>query len=161
MPLNINFQQIFLHLLNFTILVAALYFLLYGPVKKFMDKRAAYYDGLDRQAEEKLAEADKVKADYDSRLARAGEEAQQLKAQAQQEAADEAQSQIELAKTEAAHIIAQAKAEAQAEREHIMNEARKEVAELVTDAAGKILLHSTSDAYDQFLSSTKGRGKDA
>ncbi len=161
MPLNINFQQIFLHLLNFTILAAALYFLLYGPVKRFMDKRAAYYDSLDRQAKEKLEQADKVKADYDGKLARAGEEVLQIKAQAQQEAADEAQAQIERAKAEAAHIIAQAKAEAQSEHDHIMNEARKEVAELVMDAAGKILMQDTYDAYDQFLSSTKGREKDA
>ena len=38
-PLNINFQQILLHLLNFVILAGGLYFLLYGPVKKFMDGR--------------------------------------------------------------------------------------------------------------------------
>ena len=58
MPLNINFQQIFLHLLNFTILFAAMYFLLYKPVKDFMDKRAAYYADLDRQAQDKLEEAE-------------------------------------------------------------------------------------------------------
>ena len=39
LPLNIDLQQIFLHLLNFTILLAGLYFLLYEPVKKFMNKR--------------------------------------------------------------------------------------------------------------------------
>ena len=38
-PLNIDWQQILLHLLNFVILFAILYFLLYDPVKKFMDKR--------------------------------------------------------------------------------------------------------------------------
>lgn len=34
MPLNMDWQQILLHLLNFVILFAILYFLLYEPVKK-------------------------------------------------------------------------------------------------------------------------------
>ena len=42
MPLNIDFQQIFLHLFNFVVLFAILYFLLYKPVKNFMDQRVAY-----------------------------------------------------------------------------------------------------------------------
>ena len=36
MPLNIDLQQICLHLFNFTLLLAILYFLLYQPVKDFM-----------------------------------------------------------------------------------------------------------------------------
>ena len=43
MPLNIDWQQILLHLLNFLILFAGLYFILYKPVKKFMKKRADGY----------------------------------------------------------------------------------------------------------------------
>ena len=42
-PLNIDFQQILLHLLNFAILGGGLYLLLYKPVKQFMEKREAYY----------------------------------------------------------------------------------------------------------------------
>ena len=41
MPLNINIQQIVLHALNFVILFGALYFLLYKPVKSYMDGRRA------------------------------------------------------------------------------------------------------------------------
>ena len=39
-PLNVDWQQILLHLLNFTILFGALYILLYKPVKDFMKGRA-------------------------------------------------------------------------------------------------------------------------
>ena len=35
-PLNIDWRQILLHLLNLVILFLILYFLLYNPVKKFM-----------------------------------------------------------------------------------------------------------------------------
>ncbi len=46
MPLNIDWQQILLHLLNFVILFAILYFLLYKPIKDFMQKRMDYYKSL-------------------------------------------------------------------------------------------------------------------
>lgn len=38
-PLNIDWQQILLHLFNFLILAGGLYLLLYKPVKAFMEKR--------------------------------------------------------------------------------------------------------------------------
>lgn len=43
MPLNIDWQQILLHLLNFTILAFGLYFLLYRPVRAYMKKREDAY----------------------------------------------------------------------------------------------------------------------
>ena len=39
MPLNIDFQQILLHMLNFVILFAGLSLLLYTPVRRFLQKR--------------------------------------------------------------------------------------------------------------------------
>lgn len=161
MPLNIDLRQICLHMLNFTILTAALYFLLYGPVKRFMDERAARYGEMERRAREQLEEAEKVRAERDAALARAGDEARELKAAALQEASDEAREQLERAKAEAAHILAQAKAEAQAERDRAMEQARGELAGLVADAAGKLLARSTSDAYDQFLGAAGGSAADA
>ena len=43
MPLGLNFTQIFLHLFNFLLLFAILYFLLYKPVKNFMIHRQEVY----------------------------------------------------------------------------------------------------------------------
>ena len=40
-PLNIDWQQILLHLFNFAILAGGLYLLLYKPVKRFMEQREA------------------------------------------------------------------------------------------------------------------------
>ena len=62
-PLNIDWQQILLHLFNFVILTGGLYFLLYGPVKKFMNKRLRYYKELDKQANKKIKETTKDKLD--------------------------------------------------------------------------------------------------
>ena len=103
LPLNIDLQQIFLHLLNFTILLAGLYFLLYEPVKKFMNKRTAYYEDLDRQAKEKMEEARRVRRSYEERLMEAEEEIRQRGEEVQKSAAAQAQAQIQDAAEEAAH----------------------------------------------------------
>ena len=89
LPLNIDIQQIFLHLLNFTLLLAGLYFLLYEPVKKFMGKRTAYYEDLDRQATEKLEEARRVRRTYEDKLDEAEEEIRRQSEEAQKAAAEQ------------------------------------------------------------------------
>ena len=149
--MNIDLQQIFLHLLNFTILLAGLYFLLYEPVKKFMGKRTAHYEELDRQATEKLEEARRVRSSYEEKLQQAEEEIRRQSEEAQKTAAQQAQVQLREAKEEAAHILAKARAEAQSERERALNEARGQVSDMVAAAAERLVLANTSAAYDQFL----------
>ena len=161
MPLNIDFQQIFLHLLNFTSLFAAMYFLLYKPVKAFMDKRAAYYADLDKQAQDKLAEAERIRQDCQRRLASADEEIQAKTAQAQQLAMESAEQQLTKAQSEAAHVLAKASAEANAEKERIIRDARGAVEEMIAAAAEKLILANTSAAYDQFLDAAGKEDSDA
>lgn len=52
-PLNVDWQQILLHLFNFIILFGGLWLLLYKPVKNFMAKREVlqgYGQGCRREA---------------------------------------------------------------------------------------------------------------
>ena len=74
LPLNIDLQQILLHMLNFVILVGGLYFILYSPVKKFMDQRAARYAEMDKAAADKLSEAEKLAASHQAQLDKLDEE---------------------------------------------------------------------------------------
>ncbi len=66
MPLNIDWQQILLHMFNFVILFAVLYFLLYQPIKSFMEKRIKYYETREREIEEKLLEANMQNKDINN-----------------------------------------------------------------------------------------------
>lgn len=157
MPLNINFQQIFLHLFNFTLLFGGLYFLLYDPVKKFMEKRESYYDEMDREAKEKLMEAENIKAYYQQKLDDADDAIRVRSDRAMESAMESTRQILEQSKAEADRILAKARAEAKAERERAISEARAEIADMVTEATSKLMLESTSDAYDQFLA---GAGED-
>ena len=60
MPLNINFQQILLHMFNFVILAFGLYMLLYKPVVAFMKKREDHFADLEKQAQTSCSRAPAV-----------------------------------------------------------------------------------------------------
>ena len=86
MPLNINFQQILLHMFNFVILAFGLYMLLYKPVVAFMKKREDHFADLEKQAQEAKSQAEATLAEYNAKLAGADEEIRQKNAAAAQEA---------------------------------------------------------------------------
>ena len=71
-PLNIDWQQILLHWLNLAILAGGLYFLLFKPVKQFMEKREAHYREMEEQAAGKLREAERIQESYRQKLEKAG-----------------------------------------------------------------------------------------
>ena len=85
-PLNIDWQQILLHLLNFLLLVAGLYLLLYKPVKDFMDQRTEHYAKMDEQAKAELSQAEQLKATYQENLDQVSDEIGQRKSRAAPEA---------------------------------------------------------------------------
>ena len=150
-PLNIDWQQILLHLMNFAILAGGLYFLLYRPIKSFMDKRAAHYQEQADQAEKTSQEAQQLKDTYQARLDAADAEIREEKKQAQKDAAAAAQQQLDAARAEAEKIVSDAQAMAERSREKIVRQAGQDVKELAAEATEKLVLQSGGDAFDQFL----------
>ena len=151
MPLNIDLQQICLHLFNFTLLLAILYFLLYQPVKDFMAKREAYYADMEHKAQEALDRAREAQTACEEKLAQADEEIHRRGEEAQGAAAQAADARLALAEAEAGRILERARADAQAERQRAAGEARREVSDMVMAAVEKLVLADTAAAYDQFL----------
>jgi len=169
--LGLNFTQILLHLFNFLLLFAILYFVLYKPVKNFMEKRQATYQQVDDEARENLRKSEETKASYETRMAEAETEISEMRAKAREEVSAKRDKQIQAANEEAEKIIREAKAEANREKENIIAEAQQEISEMVTDATEKLALKaSAGEAFDQFLdavdlgdvaATTSGSGSDA
>lgn len=151
LPLNIDLQQILLHLLNFTILFAVFYLLLYKPVKKFMDDRTEYYKNLDNEANQKLLDGENAKQEYLQKLDSAEEEIDKKREAAHKEADALTEQMVAEAKKEAKAIIEKAKKEALRERNKIINTASDEITEMVEKATSKVVFSSTKEAYDSFL----------
>lgn len=98
MPLNIDIVQILLHMLNFVILAGGLTFLLFKPVCKFLNERREYYEKLDAENAEKAANNEKLKKEYEKKLADAEIEFAALRAAAEKESAEAAKQYIDSAK---------------------------------------------------------------
>lgn len=161
MPLNIDWQQILLHLFNFAILFFALYFILYKPVRGFMDKREQMYRDRDKETEQKLADAQKSKDEYEQLLQNASNEIARFKRNEEQSASADAEKIREDAKADAEKILEKARVQAAAERDRIIRSANREIAKTASMMAEKIVTGSGTVAYDRFIESAERSGKDA
>ena len=150
-PLNIDWQQILLHLFNFAILAGGLYLLLYRPVKEFMQRRQEHYEQLSRQAQEDRTQAQRPKEEYQARLDQADQAIAQRQAQAQQELNEQLSRQTEQAKQEAEQLLAKARESAKREQTELVSKASQELVNMAVTAAEKIVLGANGDPYEQFL----------
>lgn len=160
MPLNIDIQQILLHMLNFVILFAVMYFVLYKPVKAFIDKRDEYFRELEDKAKKDLDEAAAAKDEYEEKLRGAAEEIRTMKAEAQKDSREDADKIRSDAKKEAKEILNVAKLKAEHDTEVMIKNANSEICELAQQAAGKFVIENTSDAYDSFIESANDADED-
>lgn len=160
MPLNIDWQQILLHVLNFTILFAVMYFFLFKPVKDFMEKREASYQKKHDDAKKVLEDAEKTKAEYESKIAAAEEEISAMKSEAGAKTAEERNRVLEQTRADALNILETARKRGEIEHDKIIAEAQKEIADIVTTATEKIVLSAdVKKSYDEFLKSAEGNLK--
>lgn len=148
-PLNVDWQQILLHLFNFIILAGGLWLLLYKPVKNFMEKREAHYKEIDDAANEKLAAAEAEQQKYSGLIEKAQDEAAELKKKAMADADLAAKAHIADAEQEKQRIIDDARRAAQAEKNKVLQETNAQIEEMVSAAVDKLLV-STESAYDSF-----------
>ena len=148
-PLNIDWQQILLHL--FAILAGGLYLLLFKPVKAFMEKRESYYQNMDSEAKQKLQDAEALKDSYTRQLDSAAQEIAQKKADAQKAIEASRSEQLKAAKDEADRILQAARANTEREHDKMLRDAQKEMADLAVTAAEKLLLKGEGSPYEQFL----------
>lgn len=148
-PLNIDWQQILLHLFNFIILAGGLWLLLYKPVKNFMAKREAYYKDMDKSANDKLAAAENEQQKYSGLIAKAQDEAAEIKKKAMADADSAAKAHLAEAEQERQRILGDARRAAVTERDKLLQEAGEQIEEMVSAAVDKLLVPAGS-AYDSF-----------
>lgn len=158
MPLNINIQQILLHMFNFVLLFGISYFLLYTPIKKFMDERKKYYEDMDKEANEKIKDAEVAKNEYENRLSLLDNDIAQKKSEALAEAQEKRDQIIAKARTEAEEIIESAKKVSAFERERNIARAKEEIEAYVTKAAKEIVM--SGDPYENFANAAKKESND-
>ncbi len=158
-PLNIDWQQILLHLFNFSILVGGLYLLLFKPVKNFMDKRAKHYQDMENAAAERERTTAEMEASMQQRQAALDAELEEKRAAAAKEAEAYAQQQRDAAREQADKLMAAARENAENDRKKIVAEANREAVSIAEAAMEKLLAKETSSAYDAFVNAAEGEEK--
>ncbi len=160
MPLNINLQQILLHLFNFAILGFGLYFLLYKPVKNFMAKRTAHYEAMKEEADACLERAQEQEALSAKQLEQLDEEMAEKRRLALIEAEAASARRVAEAEEQARKILLDARENALRERDALMVSAREEVSEMAIAAVKKLMNESVSESYDDFLDAAERSAQD-
>ncbi len=155
-PLNIDFLQILLHLLNFVILAGGLTFLLYRPVVRFLEQRKKFFEEQEHKNQEALAEAERLREEYEEKIQTADQELADRQKEAEREWSEISAQHINEAKEKAALIIRTAEEEAEDRKEHILESAQTEIGELVVTATQKLLSGTVtpernSALYDEFV----------
>ena len=140
---------------NLIILGFGLYYILYKPVKAFMDKREAYYKDLDDSANKKNEDANKLLKEYQDKLVKADEEIKDKKNIAMKELDDKVNSELNKAKEDAKRIVEDAKAQGQKKHDELVESANKDICDLAIKATSKLVDKTLDDSYDEFLLAVK------
>src|SRR3989442_14490590 len=138
-------KSLIVQLVNFLILLAILWRLLYRPfLAKMEERRAAIKKALE-EAQAARAEAARQQEENAARLRQAHAEAAAIHQQALKAASEEQRRLVAAARREAQQLVESAKAQTDADIRRAREELRREVAELSTAVAEKLIRKSLRD----------------
>lgn len=130
---------------NFVLLIALLYYLLYKPVRTFMDKRTEEIQGQIRNAEENQAAAAALRNQLEEQAKDSRQQARQFLDEAAKRAEAMQAEMIKEARDDAAAIIRRAQEVTDLEKEKAWAELKGQVGELSLLLASKVI----NDSLDQ------------
>lgn len=142
---------------NIALLTAALIFILYKPVKKFMAARTERINGEIEAARKEREEAMELKEKYEQKIAQIEKEREEILHQAHKKAMEKSDQMMFDARREADVMYDRALAELELERKNITDEMKKQMIEISVLMASRFVEVSidreTQDRYiDEALS---------
>lgn len=137
--LGINLNLFLAQLINFGVVIALLWWLLYKPVTKMLNDRTARIEASLREADDVKKQLANAKSGYEAELTRARQEAAAIVAQAQDRAKAQEAEIVAQARREADRVREEARVQALQERDQMMREAKNQIADLVTLTASRVL----------------------
>lgn len=147
----IDQSLILAQIVNFILLIGLLYWLLYKPVRNFMDNRTAEIEQQIKTAEENQIAAEALRLELEEQVKDSRKQAREFLDEATKRADQIQAEMIEEARTEAAALIARAQEVTELEKEKAWNELKDQVAELSLLLASKVINESLDQAQHQAL----------
>jgi len=131
--------DIAIHLVNIAIFYLIVRFLVYKPVRKFMDARSAKIQGDMDEAKALAEKAEKTQAEYDGKLAEADSACKQIIATGRKINTEAGQKVLDDAQQDADKILKDARAEAAELRLRALDDAKTDITDAAVTMAGRIL----------------------
>ncbi len=112
---------------------------LFGPVKKMIDDRQKEIDGLYADANQSKADAAELKDQYETRLAEANEEKEEILRNAYRKAQLREEEILREAQDKAAQTMKRADEQIELEKKRALNEIKDDVSTMAVDIASAVL----------------------
>lgn len=152
--LGLSVQEFLLHFFNFAILMTALFFLLYKPVKKFMAKRDSDYKKAEEGYKTSVKEITQAKDESERILSEAREEAVYIAEEAHALAMVQTEEILNSAKDEAKDLLTKAKDDSKSIYEKEKQELYYTISDLAVDISQKLIYRDlTAKDNDKFIES--------
>ena len=156
--------NILFNIINILILYFLLKRFLFKPVNGILEKRQQEADSIFAQANEKEAQAQESKAQYETLLGEAKSEKEKIVAEARKEASAAYSRIVSEAKDKAGTIVEKAQTDAEKEKNAILEQADAEVRDMVLTAAAKMAGAAEGEdtdhaLYDRFLEKVNGHNQ--
>lgn len=139
LPLGLDGIKILLHLLNFLILFGGVTFLVYKPVKKFIEKRQNEIKLQYEKNEQSKAEAEELHSEYLEKLAKAESEIMFQRSEAERSNHIIKENAISEASQKAEEIISRAEIESQDIKKETISGIKNKVADVAVTIAEALL----------------------
>lgn len=137
--LGLDLTEFLLHLLNLLVLLVGLTFLLYKPIKKFMNTRSEKYLADKEESLKAAAEAEEWKKKRLELIKAAEAEAQSVIRDAKKQAGAEAEEIIQKAKKDANDILEKGYNDLNRQKEQMQEELAESVSELAVGIAAQLI----------------------
>jgi len=150
--LDIDLVTILAEIINFLILAAALYFLLFKPTMKRINQRSAEKEALLNQIRDKEAEAEQKRVEIEQRLSTIDTEIETRLEEAYQQAKEESSSLLEITQKEAEKILSEAENEAAKRQNQEIEELQENLVGTILNICGNLLQKTTPDVtHDKLI----------
>ena len=137
--MNIQLPQIIFQIINFSVVLGALSYLLYKPILKMLDERAERIQEAQKAATEALEEKSKVEQSARAAKQKAEHAAQVILEEAKALASTQKQELLKSAQAEAEQLLVKMKKDWQAEKEKLASEMKQDFAEAVLTVSEKVI----------------------
>lgn len=144
-------RDILLHCANTLILFVAIRFLVYKPVRKFMDARTARVQSALDEAAAARRQVEAIQLEAEEKRREAEEAVAKMQADAAKQANQATENTLKAAKAQADAFILKARAEAEAAKADMLRETQAQALDMAVEIAAKMIGRELSDADNTAL----------